>query len=217
MTELEAVKLRHSVRKYLNKPLSSETLEAIKERVALCNRESGLAVELNTDEKGAFGGFKAKYGGFENVRYYLAVKGLPSPDLYERAGYYGEQLVLFIQRLGLNTCWSAGSHSKRNCPVPEGEKLVCTIALGYGQTQGKERRSKPLSALYRADIEPPAWFLSGVEAAALAPTAINQQRFRFVLESGRVRLEDRGGPFSKIDLGIVRYHFELGSGKTLDP
>ena len=63
----------------------------------------------------------------------------------------------------------------------------------------------------KADGDMPAWFKQGVKAALLAPTAMNQQKFRIILSSGNVEIVSTGGFYSKVDLGIVKYHFELGS------
>ena len=75
---------------------------------------------------------------------------------------------------------------------------------------------KPLTELFElcaAAGKAPEWFVKGVEAAALAPTALNRQNFNIVLlEDGRVRLEKQGA-CAALDLGIVRYHFEQGAGK----
>ena len=60
----------------------------------------------------------------------------------------------------------------------------------------------------------PDWFLRGVDAALLAPTAMNQQKFMFRLENGRVSARAGLGFYSKVDLGIAKYHFELGAGKA---
>ena len=60
----------------------------------------------------------------------------------------------------------------------------------------------------------PEWFKQGVEMALLAPTAVNQQKFRFELDGNTV-MARAGliGTCLKIDLGIVKCHFELGAGK----
>lgn len=47
----------------------------------------------------------------------------------------------------------------------------------------------------------------------LAPTAMNQQKFQFILNGNRVVAKAGIGFYSKIDLGIVKYHFEIGAGK----
>ena len=56
---------------------------------------------------------------------------------------------------------------------------------------------------------------AGMEAAMLAPTAVNQQKFLITLQDGRAAASSLGGFYADIDLGIVRYHFEIGSGKTI--
>lgn len=57
------------------------------------------------------------------------------------------------------------------------------------------------------------WFLDGVDAALLAPSAMNQQKFTFILEDGgKVRAQAGVGFYSRIDLGIAKCHFELGAG-----
>ena len=60
----------------------------------------------------------------------------------------------------------------------------------------------------------PDWFRKGMEAAQLAPTAVNQQKFLFTLSDGNtVTAKAIGGFYDKVDLGIVKYHFEIGAGK----
>ena len=86
------------------------------------------------------------------------------------------------------------------------------IAIGYGATQGTAFKGKDASAVSRVE-DAPEWFAKGTEAALLAPTAVNQQEFLLTLHGDRVSAKAGLGPFSKVDLGIVKYHFELGSGK----
>ena len=88
------------------------------------------------------------------------------------------------------------------------------IAFGYGAEQGEAHESRPMREVYRADRTLPEWFGRGLKAALLAPTAMNQQRFRFtLLPDDTVRAESRGGSYSHVDLGIVKYHFQLGAGR----
>ena len=65
-----------------------------------------------------------------------------------------------------------------------------------------------------ADGTMPDWFQKGVEAALLAPTATNQQKFLFTLSDNQVALKAIAGFYAKLDLGIVKYHFEIGAGQT---
>ena len=133
----------------------------------------------------------------------------------EKCGYYGERLVLRAQQLGLNTCWVAMTYTKIKTAfsIGPGEKLCIVIALGYGETQGVAHRSKAFEKAARVEGAVPDWFKKGVEAALLAPTAMNQQKFQFVLDGDQVSAKAGIGFYTKIDLGIAAYHFEIGAGK----
>lgn len=147
----------------------------------------------------------------------IACVGSDDETLEQRIGYYGEQLVLFAQTLGLNTCW-AGTFNKKNigADVREGERLVISIAIGYGDGKGKPHKSKTMEQVIEAKGDRPYWFNKGVEMALLAPTAINQQKFLIRLnENETVDFIDKGGVFSQVDLGIVKCHFEIGSERKV--
>lgn len=216
MTTLEAIKKRHSVRNYLNRKIDEELVAKLQSEIDTCNQESGLHIQMVIDEPKAFGGFMAHYGKFSGVQNYIALVGRKSDDLDEKIGYYGERLALVAQTLGLNTCWVALTFgkgvAKSRCQIDKGEKLVCVLTLGYGQTQGVAHKSKDMKNLCRATGEMPKWFLNGMEAAMMAPTATNQQKFFISLNGTRVSVKTAGGFYSKVDLGIVKYHFEIGAG-----
>ena len=213
MELMEAIQSRHSVRQYTDKPIPPETLAALAAEVSRCNEAGGLHIQLVHDEPEAFRGVLAHYGKFRGVRNYLALVGPKGAD--EKLGYYGEHLALEAVRLGLDTCWVALTFRKGKCPVAvaPGEKLVCVVALGYGETHGVPHKSKSLSEVCRAEGDLPEWFRSGVEAALLAPTATNQQKFLLTLSGDRVKAESTGGFYARVDLGIVKYHFEVGAGQ----
>ena len=213
----EALERRHSVRSYSDRRIEDPTLTALQAEIDACNREGGLRIQLVLDEPRAFGSsVMARYGSFRNVRNYVALVGKKADDLDERVGYYGERIVLAAQRLGLNTCWVALTFSKRHVRrlVGPDEKLVCVLSIGYGDTQGKPRKSKALEDVCAASGPLPAWFERGVRAALLAPTAMNQQKFRFELQPDgtTVRATTSGGAYTAVDLGIAKYHFEIGTG-----
>lgn len=216
MDIMEAMKERHSVRSYKDTAIGAEIKGVLEAEVKACNQESGLNMQFITEEPGAFDSFMAHYGKFKGVKNYIALVGKKDKKLDEKLGYYGERLALKAQQLGLNSCWVALTFSKRKstCAVRQGEKLVCVLALGYGENAGVPHKSKPLNDLFRAESAVPLWFKRGMEAAALAPTAMNQQQFLFILDGNQVSAEVTGGFYSKVDLGIVKYHFEVGAGKV---
>lgn len=213
MDVLQAMKERHSVRSYTNRPVEGRIKDDLSSYINDCNRDGQLHIQLVLDEPHAFDGFMAHYGKFSGVRNYIVLAGKKSPDLEERCGYYGEKIVLHAQTLGLNTCWVAMTYSKGKAKfqLNADEKLCLVIAIGYGKTSGTAHTSKPREAVMRANT-PPDWFLQGIDAALLAPTAMNQQKFTFTLDGNKVTAKAGMGFYSKIDLGIAKCHFELGAG-----
>lgn len=214
MDTLRLMEERHSVRSYLKKPIEPKKLSLILAEIDRINERSGLHIQFMENAEGVFGSIFSRFIGWKHVQSYLALVGSDAPELYEKCGYYGEELVLYLQSIGLNTCWvgmfNASAVKAEVCP---GEKLVITIPLGYGADSGKPHKSKAISEV--TDVsDMPDWFRIGVKYALLAPTAVNQQKFFFSLDGDAPSVRVTGkGPFVKLDLGIVKYHFEAASGR----
>ena len=248
MTVQEAIQARHSVRAYKELPLADETVRVLVDKITELNQEGRLHMQLIQNEPKAFQRTLAKYGKFRHVNNYIVMAGkkaasqreesitsLDSPereqartkfksdDLDERVGYYGEQLVLLAQTLGLNTCWVGLSYSKvpGTYVLDEGEKIGCYIAIGYGETQGVGHKIKTVEQVSNISDITPLWFKKGIEAALLAPTAVNQQKFSFEyigMRNNRHQVRAKKGfsmiGYTKMDLGIAKYHFEIGAGEV---
>ncbi len=215
MNLTEAMEQRHSVRSYNGKKIEGEVKEKLEQEIRECNKEGGLHLQLVLNEPKAFESFMAHYGKFSGVTNYIAMIGPKEKDLEEKVGYYGERLVLYAQQLGLNTCWVAMTYKKIKGAfvVNPGEKLCLVIAIGYGSSDGVAHKSKMEGEVSVAEGNVPEWFQKGVKASLLAPTAMNQQKYKFTLNGNRVLAETGKGFYTKIDLGIAKYHFELGAGK----
>ena len=223
MTIQEAIEARHSVRAYKGEPLTAGVVEVLEEKIRELNENGHLHMQLIRNETKAFQGKLAKYGKFRGVNNYIVMAGHIADDLDERIGYYGEQLVLLAQTLGLNTCWVGLSYSKvpGTYVLEAGEVIKAYISIGYGETQGVSHKIKSVEQVSNANDLTPSWFRQGVEAALLAPTAVNQQKFFFEYIPAR-----DGKParvlakrnfsligFTQMDLGIAKCHFEIGAGK----
>ena len=221
MTLQEAIQVRHSVRQYKDTAIEAEKIAQLQALIDECNREAGVHIQLVTNEPNAFSGGLAKYGKFSGVRNYLAMIGKKGSD--EAIGYCGEKIVLLAQTLGLNSCWVGLTFRKQpdKYEIREGEVLYSVIALGYGATQGVQHPQKKsfddVAKIATTDGACPDWFRAGIEAALLAPTAVNQQKFLFVLhDNNRVEAKPNYlfiGSYVHTDLGIVKYHFEVAAGK----
>lgn len=233
MTLQEAIEARHSVRAYKDQPLAEEVVKRLEEEIAEVNQTGSLHIQLIRNEPKAFQGTLAKYGKFRNVTNYMVMAGKKSDDLDERIGYYGEHLVLLAQTLGLNTCWVGLSYKKipDTYVLDEGEVIKAYIAIGYGETQGSSHKIKTVEQVNRTAVRTfgssknasditPLWYTKGIEAALLAPTAVNQQKFSFEYvgtNNGRHQVRAKKGismiGYTQIDLGIAKYHFEIGAGR----
>ena len=215
MTLQEAIQMRHSVRSFTDQQITGEVKQQLEDIIAQCNKETGMRIQLVTDEPDAFTGLLAHYGKFVNTKNYIGLIG-PKSLPYETIGYYGEKIVFRARQLGLNTCWVAVTFSKKHCAckVGPGEKMPSILAIGYGTSQGSGHTPKPLENLYKSEVAPvPKWFLDGVKAAQLAPTAMHQQKFEFTLHADNtVSAKTKLGFCTQLDLGIAKYHFEIGAG-----
>lgn len=214
MDIMEAIRTRHSVRQYEMRAIEEHIIKELSDEVDECNRESGLHIQLVTDEPEAFDGFMAHYGKFSGVMNYIALIGRKSGELDCLCGYYGERIAIRAQQLGLNSCWVAMTYKKVKDAfvIDKGEKLTAVIAIGYGKMQGAAHKIKSMESVSNVGDGAPEWFAEGVRSALLAPTAMNQQKFKLIYSDGKVEARAGVGFYSKVDLGIVKYHFEAASG-----
>lgn len=223
MNDLEAIRQRHSVRQYKPDRIEAEKVAQLKAKIDELNAEGGLHLQFIEDADKTYNKLFNRVSGLGSAPSVIACVGKDAAGLDQRVGYYGEKLVLFAQEIGLNTCWT-GTFNRKNitADIPEGERLVISIAIGYGKDPGRSRKSKSKEQVSEtvsgSDSERPEWFEKGVEMALLAPTAINQQKFLIKLNGDEsVEFIDKGGVLSQVDIGIVKCHFEIGSGKKQLP
>ena len=222
MTDIEAIRQRHSVRQYKPDRIEAEKAALIKAKSDELNKEGDLHLQFVEDAEKTYNKLFNRVSGLGTAPSVIACVGKDDASLDQRVGYYGEKLVLYAQQIGLNTCWT-GTFNRKNiaADIPDGERLVISIAIGYGKDPGRARKSKSkeqVSDASGASSSRPEWFENGVEAALLAPTAINQQKFLIKLNADEsVEFIDKGGVLSQVDLGIVKCHFEIGSGKKQIP
>ncbi|AMC93634.1 nitroreductase [Erysipelothrix larvae] len=214
MTLFEAMSTRHTVRKYMDKPLTQEHIDAINTRTEHHNKTYNLSMKLLTNDTRAFGTV-TKFLMAKTVKNTIILSGKDASNLDEKLGYSGADIILYAQSLGLNTWWIGETFNKKSTPtLVNGDTVIGVIALGYGVNQGVPHKSKPTEAISHYEGQPPAWFNQGIEAALLAPTARNKQAFFITGKENKVSITCDNGVYTGADLGIVKYHFELGAGTT---
>lgn len=212
MNILNVMENRHSVRRYTDKVIEPEKRDVLNQLVSEINEANHLHIQIFYDEPTCFDGMIAHYGNFIGVRNYICLVGPKGRANDEVLGYFGEKVVLKATELGLNTCWVALNHGKSKAVIQRGEKQICLIALGYGEYQGGPHRTKTIAEVSNATENSPKWFVEGVKASLLAPTAVNQQKYFITLaEDGTVQFKAAPGIYTRLDLGIAKYHFDVVS------
>ncbi|MCC8130686.1 MAG: nitroreductase [Ruminococcus sp.] len=216
ITMKEAMTERHTVRKYKTDKLPGDIVAKLNERIDENNSRYALNIQLVTDNKEAMPGIMAATMS-KNVLNYMILAGPDKASTEEMLGYASADLMLYAQTLGLNTWWIGGMYSKKNARKnsisPEGSKIIGVVAVGYGMEQGVPHKSKSMGEVSTYEGVIPDWFKAGVEAALLAPTGMNRQEFTIKGTGNEVSMTVPEGSFSKADLGISKYFFELGAGK----
>lgn len=217
MSYIDAIKNRHSVRNYRPDRIEDSKVQKIRQMIDDLNKEGNLHLQFIENAESTYNKLLNRAMGLGSAPSVIACVGKDDETLDQRVGYFGEKLVLELQEMGLNTCW-AGTFNRKTIPaeIAEGERLVISIAVGYGEDHGKPHKSKSAEQVIDAKGDRPYWFNRGVEMALLAPTAVNQQKFLIRLdEDNNVEIVDKGGVLSQVDVGIVMRHFEIGSEKEV--
>lgn len=229
MNIIEAIDLRKSRRSYCSEPIAQEDSALLRSRVEEYNLRSGLTIRFMERGGGAFFHGLKSYGMFTGVRSLFVMKG-PSEEvnLEEKAGYYGELLVLEATALGLGTCWAGATFEASALRHSSRERLICVITVGITPPSAgwKERliykavhrKTKPIEAMLETDQEIPDWIKKGMRAVQKAPSARNAQKVKFLYESGILRASvPETGKFDLVDLGIAKLHFALAAGGRFEP
>lgn len=224
MNDIQAIQKRISRRSFLQQKVSEEKIQKLQTMATQLNKESGLTFEILLEGSSMFSDLSKSYGMFKNVQSLILLKGPMDNISVEKSGYYGEKLVLELTKLGLGSCWVHGTYDKNN-PMLQGQgdnRLICVIPFGEvtAQTTTKEkmirgishRRTKTAKEMTNAGKEAPNWFWNAMEAVQLAPSALNSQKTKILLQEGKIIAQIGAVKETDfIDLGIAKLHFEIGA------
>jgi hypothetical protein len=179
--------------------------------------------------------FKGLVGGYGKVKgaplYAAFVADTAASRFQESVGYVGEAFVLEATALGLGTCWVSGffrpTAAAGHVPLEPGEKILAVTPVGeaLGSLTFGEKTMKafvkasgrrPLESLILSGEPREEWQRRALEAARLAPSAVNRQPWRFRLEPGAIAVSadgdaSAGGGARRLDCGIAMLHLELGA------
>jgi hypothetical protein len=231
-----AINARRSRRNYdKSRSIGSEARKRLHDICSGFRPFSGVRVEfIDESPYDIFANALGFYGNIKGAPAFLAFIGDTSdPNVQEKMGYTGEAAVLEATSLGLGSCWAALTYNARAVKslvrLEKEEKMICVSPVGYTTEQwsfeekvfsgfGANHQRKPLLSMASGLPEPswPGWAGSAVEAARLAPSAMNRQPWGFRVEERSITIyvKDRGPEFNvarRLDCGIAMLHIELGA------
>lgn len=225
---IRAIEKRISCRAFEPRAIEQEKLDALQAAAQRINELTGLHFQVfGPREDGTAIDMAPNMFG-SNPPCYAALVGPKDPIAEEKLGYYGEQLVLLAETMGLSTCWVASTYDKETTRVElaDGEVLHDVVPIGYAPKKmpfkqrtiraGIRRRSKAQEDLYRGPVpldQAPDWIRACVDAVWKGPSAINEQPVVFAQDapdapvSAELSRVKTGLEYT--DLGIAKYHFEV--------
>jgi nitroreductase len=223
----DAIEKRHSVRKYSEEPVSSDLMAEIEQTCDEFRPFPGARAVLVKEPKSDV--FKGLIGPILKVKrapHYVAFVGDTEVNHFETAlGYLGEGIILEATTRGLNTCWVTGffrpDRTEEDVAIRDGEQIVGISPIGYAEESKdrvgnkREHDRKSLSKLIESGNLDKEWVKEALEAARLAPSAVNRQPWRFEVSSTSITISYGGlidwGSSKAIDCGIAMLHVELGA------
>jgi nitroreductase len=232
----EAIGKRRSYRTYdKNRTIEAEKLAALD---AVCREfrpfEDVRVCLVNKPVEDIFKFIAGNYGIIRNAPAFLAFIGnVENPYVNEQAGYTGEGVILEATALGLNNCWVGNAFSSKKAgtlvEMNDDERLIAVSPLGYA-VKSQSFKDKVMTGFGRTHKRLPAknlisglsyekspkWVKDAIEAARLAPSAVNRQPWGFDIEEDAITVyirskgTDTGIPF-RLDCGIAMLHLEIAA------
>lgn len=188
MTLYEAIFRRRSIRKYREEALDEKLLYKIEHfgQDAICIRPD-LRIRWKiwkASEHNVKGMFQVK------APYYVALYSENGEDSLVNAGCLMEQLSLYLHTKGIGSCYQGAAHI---CRDPEKElELVMIMAFGRPaeplERSREEFHREELKHLLRVHGSFGKVQRKLLEAARLAPSAMNLQPWKFVVTDNQVHL-----------------------------
>ena len=208
---------RKSVRKYKPIAVDRQTIEQI---LNFCSNIKPLFSNIKV---------KTEITLKENVRCILPWKTEQVLTIFseekegylENVGFMFQQLDLYLQSIGLGSCW-LGMGSLKDKHVPDGYVFVIMIAFGNADEPIKRNN---VSEFKRKDLEEISDTADKrLECARLAPSAINSQPWYFVHDGDVIHAYQKESLFKRmilfkknqIDMGIALAHIYLENPDSFD-
>lgn len=234
MISAETILMRKSVRTYDDRPIEAETLEKLQAFAHTVNDPFGIPVSfvfLDAREKGLSSPV------LTGEPMYVAGKVAKVPYADVAFGFAMEHLLLYARSLGLGSVWIGGTMKREAFEtavgLAAGERMPCVSPLGYPAAKrslreivmrrgvGADSRLPREKLFFQGGFDTPLSKENDLlELVRWAPSAVNKQPWRVVLQDGSCHfylrhdkgyISDAVGDMQKIDLGIALCHLILGA------
>jgi nitroreductase len=230
-----AIPYRRSRRNYNSTDLEPDLLSHMQNLCRDFRPFPQARAELTTQSPDAiFGAMTGGYGIIRGATAFIAFIGdMDDPHIQEKVGYIGEGLILEATAMDLATCWVAGTFNRKATysivSIGKKEKVLAVTPIGHSPKKYSRiertmmgfiapHRRKPLAELTTGiDAEAmPHWMKMALDAARLAPSAINRQPWRFHVEPNSItvsvnRPKRQLGISKRLDCGIAMLHIEVAA------
>lgn len=173
----------------------------------------------------------AGYNGFLiQAPNYILILSDVKEGYIENSGYIGERVVLKARDLGIDSCWITFKDSKsikERLNILSDKEVTAIIALGYeDNSNNKNKRTSDRLGVEEivfmdewgnnasvTELEE-RYLLDAFSWARMAPSSLNRQPWRFIIDGGKVILAVKTEDFSSdyegsIDTGIAMLYFSL--------
>lgn len=236
----DAIFKRKSTREYSINELSENEVERIKNEVTSVDKlfedsKIGLQILHYEEVEDFISGLVGTYGKIEAPHYILASSQAGKNHLVN-LGYTLEKIVLEITRMEIGTCWMGSHFDKDDLKenfVTDGE-LVPTALIAFGNSEKDVLRSnseeagrKELSEIIlKGESNLSEDWSDIIDAARMAPSAMNSQPWRFEIEENSIHIYIKSGEgiinklgktfgnldeMNKIDGGIALRHIQIAA------
>ena len=239
---MQCMTQRRSVRTFDNKGISAETLQQLREYADALQNPFGVKVTFKFASTEEYGLSSPVIVG---EKYYILAIAPKCARMEEAVGYSFEQLLLYAWSLGLGSVWIGGTMDRKlfekAADLKEGERMPCVSPIGVAAPK-MSTREKLMRKGIKADTRG-AWnelffekdfstplkkeavetIAPVLEMVRLAPSAVNRQPWRLVVQGDRVHfyekpykgmVSDAVGDMQRIDIGIAINHFMLALAQS---
>ena len=230
MNLTEAIDIRVSRRHFNDQAIDANITNQINSLIAKYNQLDNLNFKLIDNAALAFKSFLIPYGKFKGIKNAIALSINRNDQNYlEKVGYYGQQLVLSMVVMGLDTCWVGVNFNRKSevFTIHESEELVAVLVFGYAQdaipkTEVDKYGITHRSSLSIEDITTndqilPHHVEEGIVAILKAPSTKNKQPVRVEYKTAQLKLSvNIRRKQNLVELGIAKAHYCVVNGGKFD-